>query len=267
MNRMKKRACLALLCCLLAAMTGLLSGCGQQTEPAVSLTPTDRFFVNDYADVLSGQAEEAMYAQGVQLQEKTGAQVVAVTVDSLDGEPLEDYSFELARAWGIGEKDKDTGVLLLLAVEERQVRIEVGSGLEGALPDGKTGRILDHYAIPSLRKNDFSTGMQRAYDAVVNEVYLEFGLEPEEGYVPADQLPAAGEDEGFPLAGLVGIVLVVLLLAVLGPRLPFFAYFGGFGRGGRGGFGGFGGGGFSGGGGGFSGGGGGFSGGGSSRGF
>lgn len=80
-----------------------------------ALTATDRFFVNDFANVLSDEAENTMYKQGVQLYEKTKAQVVAVTVDSLDGEQIEDYSYDLANRWGIGEAEKDTGVLLLLA--------------------------------------------------------------------------------------------------------------------------------------------------------
>lgn len=253
--------CFVLILCL-------LSGCDEVSGPSL-LTPMERFFVNDFADVLSDEAENAIYAQGVQLQEKTNAQVVAVTVDSLDGEEIEDYSYDLANAWGIGEAKKDTGALLLLAVEERQVRIEVGSGLEGQLTDGKTGRILDHYAVPYLKEDDFSAGIQKAYEAIVNEVYLEFGMQAEEGYIPADQLPDS-EDEVDGADGFVILVMVfvlIVLFCTVGPHLPFWAYLGtNHHRGGRGGFGGgFGG--FSGGGGGFSGGGGGFSGGGSSRGF
>lgn len=269
---MNRRTRAAVWACLLSLFLCLLSGCND-ADAAAALAPTDRFFVNDFADVLTPEAENAIYSMGVQLQEKTKAQVVAVTVESLDGEALEDYSFELARQWGIGEKDKDTGVLLFLAVEERQVRIEVGSGLEGAITDIKSGRILDNYAVPSFKKDDFSTGMQQAYRAIVNEVYLEFGLEAEEGYVPADRLPAGEDEDDLSLGGIIGIAIVLLAVFLIVPRFPIWFHIGPFGHGGgRGGFGGgvgggFGGSGGFGGGGGFSGGGGGFSGGGGSRGF
>lgn len=253
--------------CLLALLLSLLTGCAAEAAP---LSPTDRFFVNDFADVLSAEAEDDIYARGVALYNKTKAQAVVVTVESMDGEVIEDFAYDLANDWGIGEAEQDTGVLILLALEEREVRIEVGSGLEGRLTDGKTGRILDHYAIPYLSEDDFSTGLQEAYAAVVNEICYEFGLDTEAGYIPAEQLddPYAegyGPDEVPAWAGII-ILLVVLVLVARFPYLIFLGPRGGGFHGPRGGgfHGGFGG---RGGGGGFSGGGGGFSGGGSSRGF
>ena len=151
---------------------------------AIPWTPTDRFFVNDFADVISAEDEERIYQAGVQLFEKTKAQVVAVTVPSLEGMDIRDFGVQLGREWGVGEKEKDTGVVLILALEERQVRIEVGYGLEGILTDAKTGVILDEYARPLFRQNAFSAGMEKAYSVLVNEVYIEFGLSPESGYTP-----------------------------------------------------------------------------------
>ena len=104
---------------------------------------TSSFFVNDFANVISNEDENKMQQQGEALYKKFGAQVVVVTIKSLDGASLEDYSLKLARSWGIGSKNDDNGILLLLAVDERKVRIEVGTGLEGALPDSKTGRHSD----------------------------------------------------------------------------------------------------------------------------
>ncbi len=228
---------------------------------ALSLpSPTDRFFVNDFAGVLSDQAEDAIYAAGVQLFEKTGAQAVAVTVTSLDNASIRDYALKLGRDWGIGDKEKDTGVLLLLAVEDREVCIEVGYGLEGALTDAKTGILQDHYAVPALGNDDFETGMRDTYQAIVNEVYLEFGMEADPNYVPADELESG--NAVVEIGSLVVFVVVLLLLSRRGGLFPFFFFGGRFGgyRGGGSSGGGFGGGGFRGGGGSFGGGG-------SSRGF
>lgn len=224
--------------------------------PAGALTiewqPTDRFFVNDFSNVLSAEDENAIYAMGVQLFEKTGAQVVAVTIPTLDGAEIMDYGVALGRAWGVGDEEKDTGIVLLLATEDREVGIAVGYGLEGAVTDARSGILLDNYAIPHFAENDFSTGMRETYNALVNEIYLEFGLEADPNYTPAEQL--AGNDSD--LWELVPLLLFLFFFfAVSRGRIPFI-FFGGHGHyHGGGGFGGSSGGGFRGGGGSFGGGG------------
>ena len=142
---------------------------------------TKNFFVNDFANVISNEDEAKMQQQGEALYKACGAQVVVATVGNTDGEDIESYSLELARSWGIGSKNNNDGILLLLSVDDRKVRIEVGYGLEGALPDSKTGRILDTYGIEHFKKNDFSTGLTAVYNSLVNEVYIEKNLQPAEG--------------------------------------------------------------------------------------
>lgn len=261
---MKKWACLAAGLCLCGTLSVLPAA-------AEDYNPTDRFFVNDFADVISAEDEDAIFALGKKLYEQTKAQVVAVTVPSLDGGELRDYAYQLAQRWGIGEEDKDTGVLLLLTMEERQVTVEVGRGLEGGIPDIKAGRILDTYATPKFRDGDYSGGMLDTYDSLVNEVYLELGLDPDSSYTPIEDIVHENDD-----GGVVFVVIAVLLVVMFalffgrgrggrgGPPIIFFGGHGGFRGGGFRGGGGFGG---RGGGGGFSGGGGSFGGGGASRGF
>lgn len=225
---------------------------------------TSNFFVNDFANVISNEDEAKMQQQGEALYKACGAQVVVVTVGNTDGEDIESYSLELARSWSIGSKENDDGVLLILSVEDRKVRIEVGDGLEGALPDSKTGRILDTYGIEHFKKDDFSTGLTSVYDSLINEVYIEKDLQPEEGYTPISETEST--DIGYIVVAV--IIIFCFLISLRKRRRGNYTsdyddtYHGGFG----GGFGGFSGGSSSGGGG-FSGGGGSFSGGGSSRGF
>ncbi len=245
-----KRVYRTALCAVLLALFVTISVAAQ-----IDLTPTDRFFVNDYAGVLTAEDATAMYHMGVQLYEKTDAQVVAVTVKTLDGMDIAEYGVELGRQWGIGDEEDDSGVLLILATEDRDVGISVGYGLEGAITDAKSGILLDHYAVPYFSNDEFSTGMRETYNALVNEVYIEFGLEPEEGYVPADELD---EDGGILLALFLFVVFMVVIQSITKGRFPLFFFFGGGGHhhgGGFGGSGGFGGGGFRGGGGSFGGGG------------
>ncbi|MGN0493452.1 MAG: TPM domain-containing protein [Acutalibacteraceae bacterium] len=235
--------------------------------------PDSRFFVNDFADVIDSAAENEIYSRAVALQEKTTAQAVVVTVETLDGEEPADYALGLGRQWGVGQKGEDNGVVILLSESERQIYIAVGYGLEGALPDSKTGRIIDIYGLDYLREDDFSTGLLEIFKAIVNEVYIEYGEEPEEGYTEIDDIYGDELDGyGAKVAASWAVMLAVVILFVLifGRRRRGFFWFGGHhgGFGGFGGSGGFGGGsGGSFGGGGFSGGGGSFGGGGAGRGF
>lgn len=236
---------------------------------AVSIPePTSDFFVNDFAGVISQSDREAMQTKGEELYKKCKAQVVVATIESLEGSDIDDYSLSMARSWKIGDKDENNGILLLLAVEERKVRIEVGYGLEGAIPDSKAGRILDTYGIDYFKANDFSSGLAAVYDSLINEVSIEYGLEADEDYSGAyyDNNTYYLEDDSILTVIITVMIIVLVILGFVLTRLDKNGrgryYDGGF-RGGSSG------GGFSsgGGGGGFSGGGGSFGGGGASRGF
>jgi len=250
----KKRIVKSFLSLFIVCVLALtLTGCTED-----KLTPTNEFFVNDYSCVLDDQTKEEILSRGVALQEKTTAQAVVVTVESTNGEEISEYALNLGREWGIGEEDKDNGILILLATEDRQIYIAVGYGLEGALPDSKTGRILDNYGIPYLKEDDFSKGISETYKAVVNEIYIEYGLETEEGYVSVNELPEVeNTEESTPLQIIVSwlvmlFIIFIFMLFCKKRKLVIFPFVninnfrdGGFGGGSSGGFGGFSGGGGS----------------------
>ncbi len=244
-----------------------LAGCGSESK---DFKPTERFFVNDYADVIEPAAEDAIYQMGVSLQNATTAQVIVVAVKNISGSVISDFAVELGRDWGVGSEEEDNGVVILLCTDIREIFVATGYGLEGALPDSKTGRLIDTYAIPHFSANDFSGGLQSLYSAIVNEIYIEYGMSPAEGYTPIDKIPenTASDNEALKVLAswIILVVLVALYLGIFGRRHRFI-YFGGPPFGGFGGFGGggFSGGGFSGGFGGFRGGGGSFGGGGAGR--
>lgn len=112
-------------------------------------------YVNDFAGVLSAQAKEKLTALCGEVDQKTRAQIAVVTVSSLEGEPIEQFSIDLATQWGIGPKQKDRGVLILVAPNDRRYRVEVGYGLEPILSDGKVGG-FGREAVPFFRQNDYS---------------------------------------------------------------------------------------------------------------
>ena len=173
LNRPAKLA--TILLCLIFAAGLILAGCEESSIPS----PTSAFYVNDFAGVLDEGTEQYIINAAAALEERTTAQLVVVTVGDIGERALEEYANDLFRKWGIGSADKDNGVLILLDVGGRQSRIEVGYGLEGALPAGKTGRSRDEYMVPYFRENDFSQGVRQSFNALLAEIYAEYGIDTE----------------------------------------------------------------------------------------
>lgn len=123
--------------------------------------------VVDGANIIDPNTEVHLTAKLAQLEEKTARQLVVVTVPSLGGREIEDYGYQLGRRWGLGEKDKDTGALLIVAPNERRVRIEVGYGLEGILTDAVSRLIIENSILPRFRAGDFAGGIQRGVDDII----------------------------------------------------------------------------------------------------
>jgi len=215
--------------------------------------------VSDFAGVIPDQYKVQMEALSREVLEKTGTSVVVATVKSLGNSDVEDYANRLYQEWKIGKKGEDKGVLIFLAVAERKIRIETGYGVEGMLPDGLVGEILDQYAIPNLKQNDYGKGLAGAMAGVSAVVAKDAGVSLTGQ--PSDSRPkrSVGKQGG----SIIPIILLILIMIpLLGTRkgremLPWLLllFLSSGGRG-SGGFGGFGGGGFGGFGGGMSGGGG-----------
>ena len=122
--------------------------------------------VTDLAGLFSLAAASEMDARLKALEEETGAQMAVLTIQSLEAQPLEDYSMRVVEAWQLGRRGSDDGVLILIARDDRKIRIEVGYGLEGVLPDVLCGRIIDNAMKPAFRQGDFSGGTLRAVELI-----------------------------------------------------------------------------------------------------
>lgn len=153
-------------------------------------SPTERFYVNDFANILSEETEQYIFDESVKLENSTSAQIVVVTVPSLEGKAIEEYATELFRIYGIGDKEKNNGVLLLVSVGDRKLRIEVGYGLEGALPDAKAGRIRDNYLTPYLKDDKWDEGILNGYKAIFQVVAKEYNYDSS---IAPEELDAASE--------------------------------------------------------------------------
>ncbi|MDB5705832.1 MAG: methanol dehydrogenase [Sphingomonas bacterium] len=153
----------------------LLAGCGA-AAPAKSVAPAGYDFpalsgrVVDSAKLLPEPARSAISAKLATLEKRTGHQFVVVTVPGLGDHTIEDYGVTLLRTWGIGRKNINDGVLLIVAPVERKVRIEVGYGLEKTLRDEEAKAIIDSAILPAFRAGDFPRGIAGGVDGVINEI-------------------------------------------------------------------------------------------------
>lgn len=235
----------------------LLWTCAMAAQAALQFPALTGRVVDD-AQMLDAQSRTQLTQMLVAHEQATGEQVVVVTLPNLQGAGIEDFGYQLGRVWGIGQKGKDNGALLIVARDDRKVRIEVGYGLEERLTDAQSSVIINQIITPAFRTGDFVAGITKGTEAIIQVLG---------GNPLAEPTEQAPDDDFFVEHGLLLLGLIVLGIVVLN-----MSGFGGSGRGGRGGGGGFigagglggFGGGSGGGGGGFSGGGGSFGGGGSS---
>ncbi len=128
--------------------------------------PPLRGRVNDYAGVMPSNQAQSLEAQLAQLERDTGHQVAVLTIPTLDGEDIEGFSIRVAESWKLGKKGFDDGVILVVAVKDRKLRLEVGYGLEGLLPDAMAKRITADYIVPHFRQQDFAGGIAAGIAAV-----------------------------------------------------------------------------------------------------
>jgi uncharacterized protein len=124
----------------------------------------------DQANLLNADQKQRLETKLAAFEKETGDQVAVLTVDSLDGEAIEDYANKVGRAWALGQKGKDNGVLLLVAKQDRKMRIEVGYGLEPVLTDLQTNVIQNEVIIPYFKKGDFGGGIEAGVDAILSTI-------------------------------------------------------------------------------------------------
>jgi uncharacterized protein len=241
----------------LAAVLGLLAVAVRAAEPDL---PRPDGFVTDRAGVLGTATRTRLERLLEELRARTGAEIAILTVPTTA--PFDDFTYALrvAEAWRPGRKGEDTGVLFLLAVDDRKLRMLVGYGLEGVLPDGLVGEIQDTEVVPALRAGDYDQAVLGGTLALASRIAADRGVALT-GVPPPRRAPEVGLPAWVIVVALLALVLLMLYQARHGPpRLrrsrggfgvpypgPLDFGGGGFGGGG-GGFGGFGGGGFGGGG-------------------
>ncbi len=161
-----------------------------------------RGMVNDYADMLTSSEENDLERMLRSYRDTTTNAVVISTIESLEGYLIEEVATEMFNKWRMWEGDRYNGVLILVARDEKKLRIEVGYGLEGAIPDVMAGRIVDDIITPSFRSGDVHGGLKRAAGAIIQLAAGEFEGFPEN----------SSSDGGFPIDVIIFIIIVIFVL-------------------------------------------------------
>ncbi|HUS51910.1 MAG TPA: TPM domain-containing protein [Candidatus Bathyarchaeia archaeon] len=177
--------------------------------------PRPTGFVNDFAEILSPQFRQSLEEDLEKFTEETTAEITVVTIKSLEDENLEDYAVRLFEDWQIGKKGKDNGILVLIAQEERKIKIEVGYGLEPIITDGRAGRIIREQMQDSFRQDNYDQGVRLAVEKI--EEYILSGEPPPE----VDQ--TGGKELPLVLFLIFGFLLFIYSLAFLARSKSYWA--------------------------------------------
>ncbi len=167
--------------------------------------------VVDQANIIPADTQTALTQKLADLEQKSGIQLVVATVNSLEGGDIETYANELFRAWKLGEKDKNNGVLLLVAPHEHKVRIEVGYGLEGTLTDALSKIIIVNAITPHFKTGDFGGGISRGVDDIITVLTTDSS-----DWQPRPQVRADQDNNSAAIGWLLigGFIILVVMLGV-----------------------------------------------------
>ncbi|MGZ5912801.1 MAG: TPM domain-containing protein [Reyranella sp.] len=174
--------------------------------------------VVDQANIIPADSRAAIEAKLADLEAKSGIQLVVATVSSLDGQEIEPYANELFRTWKLGEKTKNNGVLLLVAPNERRVRIEVGYGLEGTLTDALSQVIIANAITPRFKAGDYAGGITRGVDDVITVLTTDASEWQQRPSLRLDRAPAPAHINWFAIFGII----IVLGLMIVSPGFRWF---------------------------------------------
>jgi uncharacterized protein len=199
------RAALRITVCLLALVSAGTAGHAQKLD---QLKPQG--YVDDFAGILSPSGKAQLTALCAEVDQKAHAQIAVVTLKSLDGQPIEDFTVALATRWGVGPKQSARGVMILFAIDDRQNRVEVGYGLEPILPDGKVGGFTRE-AAPYFRNQDYDSGILLITRRVAEVIAADSGVTLT-GASPAQARSAPPQNSGWSIGEILLLVFFIYLI-------------------------------------------------------
>ena len=158
--------------------------------------------VNDFTGMLTPDQQQAMESKLVAFDDSTSIQIAVVLIESLEGRDIAEYAVELGRAWGIGNKENNNGVLLLVSKSDRKIHIATGYGIEGSLPDITASHIIDEQIKPNFRENDYYRGLDEGTDAIIAATKGEYKA-------PENYRKKKGQKE---IPGLLVLIIIFIII-------------------------------------------------------
>lgn len=178
--------------------------------------PTDNYYL-DEENLLDESTKENINKTNRQLEDKTGSQVVVMTLANPEGLEGNYYGTEIFNSWKIGDQKKDNGVLILLLMSDQegqnQINIITGYGIEGRLNDGKIGRIIDSFMLDDLRDGNYSKALNEGFNAVVGEIAAEYDIELEKDYKAYQDELANSNDGGISLKTILFMIIIFIIIS------------------------------------------------------
>ncbi|MFZ1786035.1 MAG: TPM domain-containing protein [Ferruginibacter sp.] len=196
---------LSIIVLLLLAVVGFSQG---QFDPESLLKQKPAQLVNDFTGTLTAGQQQALETKLVAVDDSTSTQIAVVIIPSLNGRDVADFNIELGRAWGVGGKTNNNGVILLIAKNDRKLNIATGYGLEGALPDITAKQIIDQVIVPNFKGDDYYRGIEEGTDAIIQAVKGEYTAPENYGSGGSSRIGSI----------IFWIVLVIILIALRSGR-------------------------------------------------
>jgi uncharacterized protein len=189
---------------LLIPVLLIISLCSSWAQD-IPAKPNPPRLVNDFANQLSADEKESLERKLVAYNDSTSSQIVVVIVPTTGDYPIADYAFKIGREWGVGQKDKDNGIVLLWAPTDRKVFISTGYGMEGAIPDAIAKRIISQVITPRFKQNQFYQGLDEGVDMIFKYATGEYKAEKQD---------SNGEGSGPPILVFVAIFMIIIFLII-----------------------------------------------------
>lgn len=186
---------------LLLLILGYYSGFAQD----IPAKPATYSLVHDYTGTLSAQQRDQLEQKLRVFEDSTSNQILVVLVKTTGDYVIDDYALKLGREWGVGQKDKNNGIILLVALGDRKVTIQVGYGLEGALPDIYTKRIRENDINPNFRAGNYYAGLDAGTDSIISAIKGEY----------KNDKPKAKNEVNKGGAGLIVIIIIIIIIALI----------------------------------------------------
>lgn len=176
-------------------------------DKVINTPPATPKLVNDYANVLTAEQNEALERKLFQFDDSTTSQVTVVIVPNLAGKDIADVAIALGRKWGVGNKKSNNGVVLLISVQDRKLNISPGYGLEKSLPDVVCQQIIDNIIVPDFKGNDYYAGVSQGTDAIIQAIKGEFKA--------PENYNKRGKSSGNGLGRIVFFIVIIIVFLVI----------------------------------------------------